>query len=195
MRRFGRITASGVVSLLAIISLTLSPVPARLAVAQSVASQASATPTPSAQVLATPSTIVVQTSICQSIGGNANCGQNNFDRSLGGYSIDFEVYRGTSPVGTPEDVITVTLDQAAGGKGKDVSGLLLGTIYTVCEVPVAIPPNGGTPASVNIVPILTGSNESLVPGYPLCITAREASARWWYPAGPWSRTAAGPAHN
>src|SRR5215813_1183036 len=143
MRRFRQTTASVVASLLVMISLTLSSVPARAVVAQSVTSQAIDTPTPGLEVLETPSTINVQLSICESIGQNASCGQNKFDRSLNGYSVDFEVFRGTSPVGTPEDVITVTLDQAAGGKGKDVSGLLLGTIYTVCGVPVAVPPNGG----------------------------------------------------
>ena len=64
----------------------------------------------------------------------------------------------------------MTLDQGGGSKGKDVSGELVGTTYTVCEVPIANPPNaGGTSVNLTGVPVPTGSNETVDPRYPLSI--------------------------
>src|SRR5690348_6941863 len=157
-------------SVLAAISLTFSWAPPRSAEAQSVTSQVtpSDTPAPGPGVLTTGLAIVVESSMCFRIGQNDTCNGN--DQSLSGYSIDFEIYAGSSPSGAPVDVITVTLDLGGGGRGKDVSDLLVGTTYTVCQVPLANAPNGGPPVGLDGVPKVTGSNESLVPGYPQCIT-------------------------
>ena len=129
------------------------------------------TPTPViAQVLAQDSSIAVHKSICQSIAQDNSC--SGTDQSLDGYSIRFDVYRLLSPSDRPEDTIVVALDQGAGSSGKDVSGELAGTFYTVCEVPLAYPPGGGAAVSLNGVPVPNGSNETLTDGYPLCMTVQ-----------------------
>ena len=66
----------------------------------------------------------------------------------------------------------MTLDQGSGSKGKDVSGELTGSTYTVCEVPVATSSDGDV---VDLIAIpkpdadSKSSNQSVDPAYPLCI--------------------------
>ena len=90
------------------------------------------------EVLAQGSAIAVIKRVCESFGQDNAC--NGRDTSLDGYSIDFEFFRGREPEKNPEPGLTVTLDQGSGSKGKDVSGELTGSTYTVCEVPVATSP-------------------------------------------------------
>src|SRR3954453_22755515 len=94
---------SAMVTLSLLLWLWLTPAPSQLVVAHAFAQS-------------TRSTIQVEIRVCDTSGRNANC---MFDRSLDDYSIGFEVYPGFSPVATSEDVITVRLDLAAGGMGRD----------------------------------------------------------------------------
>jgi len=100
------------------------------------------------EVLGPGSEVAVIKRICNSFGPDTTC--DGRDTSLDGYSVDFNVFRGRTPIEPgeePDDVVTVTLEQADGSQGKSVSDELVGTTYTVCEVPLATSPDGESVAS------------------------------------------------
>jgi hypothetical protein len=90
--------------------------------------------------------------MCVRLDENNTC--NPLDTTLDGYSIEFDVYRGTSPGVTPETVLKVVLHLGNGSQGIDVSGELIGTTYTVCEVPVANPPPDQTGHPVDLIAVM-----------------------------------------
>ncbi|MBV9169983.1 MAG: hypothetical protein JOZ81_07860 [Chloroflexi bacterium] len=115
---------------LALIQMQLVvPGPANAA-APTVFSQAAATLTPTST--ATPAghqTITVQKALCARVNSNTQSCNGN-DTSLSGYTVTFDVYHGTSPGGTLQGQVNVTL---SGGFGSTTTAPLpyIAT-YTVC---------------------------------------------------------------
>ncbi len=86
--------------------------------------------------------------LCEDIGQQDTC--NGRDTSLAGFTIDFQIFAGEGTEGDLVETVTVTLGENAGGggntgggsQGRIVSGDLPVGTFTVCEVEVAIGPNG-----------------------------------------------------
>jgi hypothetical protein len=166
--------------LLALLSLTLliASTPGGFAsqpvvLAQPGPQTASPTPTPGPVLLA-GSTITVTKALCTRIENNNNC-NGPTDQSLDGYSIDYQLHEGTSPNGPLVGTITLTLKNGGGSEARDDSGQQVGSLFTVCELPVANPPTGssGQPVPLTSVPAPVGSDQ-----YVDRITRCAWSSRW-----------------
>ena len=113
------------------------------------------TPTATTPVTPTATTPATQTgniavfkTLCEEIGQQDTCmGREDL---LEGFTIDFQIFEGEGTDGELVETVTVTLGENAGGggntgagsQGRIVSGDLPVGTFTVCEVEVAIGPNG-----------------------------------------------------
>ncbi|MBV9600433.1 MAG: hypothetical protein JOZ87_26790 [Chloroflexi bacterium] len=147
---------------LALIQMQLVvPGPANAA-APTVFSQAATTLTPTA---AGYQTITVQKALCATVNSNTQSCNGN-DTSLSGYTVTFDVYHGTSPGGTLQGQVNVTL---SGGFGSTTTAPLPDiATYTVCEEPVAR--SGSQSVALDAHPLISGSNQSFTVGYSTCLT-------------------------